>query len=201
MSVNTVVNGQIVRELSKSEFERGLYRLAGENSVKYNSLRREFKTALLDDVIKTTQAKNKGINKQQRAYNRIRDREGRLHRQRLNDNMLKRHSKKPKNTDAHHVVSWNHPDAVGARAILERFGIDVDSADNGVYLPSKSKYVPHPDMPNAYSHKKIHTKVYYVNLTEMLADVSLVPNANKEDIIDVLDEIANELVNGKFPIR
>lgn len=201
MSINTVVNGQVVRELSRNEFERGLFRLAGENGVKYNLLLREFKSTLLDDVIKTTQAKKRGINKQQRAYNRIRDRECRLHRQRLNHNMLERHGKKPANTDAHHIVSWNHPDAIAARAILERFGIDIDSAINGVYLPSKSEHVPHPDMLNAYSHKKIHTKVYYVNLTEMLTDVSLVPNANKEDIVDVLDEIGEELVNGKFPIR
>ncbi|WP_444994747.1 AHH domain-containing protein [Aliikangiella sp. IMCC44359] len=200
MPRNTVVNGQIVQELSENEFRRGLYRLAGENTAKYNSLWREFEKALLDEVIKTTQAKKRGMSIEQRVFNRIRDREGRLHRQRLNANMLQRHGKKPANTDSHHLVSWNHPEAVGARAILAQFGIDIDSADNGVYLPTSSKFVPHPDMKKAPSHKKIHTETYYLNLTFLL-NQAVLRGAEKQDIIDVLEEVADDLINDRFPFR
>ncbi|WP_444997226.1 hypothetical protein [Aliikangiella sp. IMCC44359] len=76
----------------------------------------------------------------------------------------------------------------------------IDCADNGVRLPSSSKFVPHPNMPKAPSHKKIHTNEYYLNLTDLLKEVSAVPNATKQDIIDVLGEVASDLTNGVFPI-
>ncbi len=201
MPTRTVVDGQIVEELSRTEFERGLYRLAGENSAKYNILLREFKNVLLDEVIKTTTAKKSGMSKEQRIFKRIKDREGRLHRKRLNESMMARHRKKPAKTDAHHIVSWSHPEAVGARAILAQFGIDIDSADNGVYLPTSSKYVPHPKIPNAYSHKKIHTQKYYLNLTALLTQTLRLPNVAKEDIMSILKEVGEDLVNGTFPIN
>ncbi len=200
MPIKKVVNGQFVEELSEHEFKRGLYRLACENTEEYNRLLREFKRALLDDVIKTTQNKKRGISKEKRVFKLLQAREGRRHRSKLNANMLERYGKKPEHTDDHHLVSWNHPEAVRARAILAKYGIDIDSAYNGVRLPSSSRFLPHPAMPKAPSHKKIHTNEYYLNLTDLLKEVNAVPNATKQDIIDALDEVATDLTNGIFPI-
>lgn len=36
---------------------------------------------------------------------------------------------------AHHIVPGGHPDAAPARAVLKRFDIDIDAANNGVFLP------------------------------------------------------------------
>ncbi len=41
---------------------------------------------------------------------------------------------KPVNAQAHHIVEVTRPAAAASRAVLERFGIDGDSALNGVYL-------------------------------------------------------------------
>ncbi|MEU6090396.1 polymorphic toxin-type HINT domain-containing protein [Streptomyces sp. NPDC047085] len=38
------------------------------------------------------------------------------------------------NPEAHHIVPENHPLAAGARSVLARHGIDIDSAENGVWL-------------------------------------------------------------------
>jgi hypothetical protein len=43
--------------------------------------------------------------------------------------------------DAHHVVPQNHPQAARSREILQEWGIDVDSADNGVGLEKSVHYM------------------------------------------------------------
>ncbi|WP_309868034.1 AHH domain-containing protein, partial [Desmospora profundinema] len=43
---------------------------------------------------------------------------------------------------AHHIVPWDDPRAVPAQRILREYGIETESAVNGVFLPYKgSKYV------------------------------------------------------------
>jgi hypothetical protein len=37
--------------------------------------------------------------------------------------------------EAHHIVPENHPRSAPARAVLDQFGIEIDSAENGVFLP------------------------------------------------------------------
>jgi hypothetical protein len=103
----------------------------------------------------------------------------------------------PVNTDAHHIVAWWDEGAEIALTILEQVGIHVDDEVNGVYLPSNSKYVPHPDMPNAYAHSKVHTDIYYLNITELLAQ----ERGNKKGVESVLRQIGKELTEGVFPLH
>ncbi|EOG5907665.1 AHH domain-containing protein, partial [Vibrio vulnificus] len=65
------------------------------------------------------------------------------HSQRLAANMLAASRKRPANTAAHHIVSWDHPRAAKARIRLAAFGIDIDHEANGVYLPRFKKHIPH----------------------------------------------------------
>ncbi len=76
--------------------------------------------------------------------------------------------KKPLNTATHAIVSGAHPRAEAARKILARFKIRVDDPHNGVFLPQSSRYIPHPEMPDAVNHAGVHTKEYYVNVTTIL---------------------------------
>jgi len=108
---------------------------------------------------------------------------------------------RPANTAAHHVVSWYDERAEEAREILRRFGIHIDSEFNGVYLPTAKKNLPHPNMPDSYSHTEVHTKYYYTNMNALLAVEANIPNATRSDIEAALEDIATELQEGTFPLH
>jgi len=63
-----------------------------------------------------------------------------------------------------------------------------------------NKYLPHKDMPESYAHSVVHTEDYYININELLKAEAILPDVSKEDIEDVLAEIANDLKQGVFPL-
>jgi hypothetical protein len=77
--------------------------------------------------------------------------------------------------DAHHIVAVNHPKAAPARKILEKFGIDINSAQNGVWLDSKV-------------HAGVHTNDYYNRVNTLLRQAG-----SKEDVFEVFEQISKEL--------
>ncbi|EOL7969730.1 RHS repeat-associated core domain-containing protein, partial [Escherichia coli] len=93
-----------------------------------------------------------------------------------------------KGSAAHHIVAWDDPRALGARKILEKYGIHIDSAENGVFL----KHVdPNSLQPGAY-HRVIHTNKYYADVEARLADAA---KANgKQGVLDELDAIRDDLL-------
>ncbi|GLS27603.1 AHH domain-containing protein [Marinibactrum halimedae] len=107
-------------------------------------------------------AEAKGMSKQQLLSDRHKPK-------RLSKHMEATGIPKPLNVAAHAIVSGRHPEAKAARRILAKFKIRIDDPDNGVYLPRDSRFLPHEDMPNAPSHAKIHTKEYYLNVTNILS--------------------------------
>ncbi|GAA5445403.1 hypothetical protein Misp06_03606 [Microbulbifer sp. NBRC 101763] len=119
----------------------------------------------------------------------------------LRENMVNAKRPLPDNTDAHHIVpakenrAWAKDYAQAARAILRRWGIPINHEANGVALPTKST-VPVKSLPNAYPHKKVHTKVYYLNIVDQLSEAH-----DRETCIDTLREIGEDLEDGTYPIR
>ncbi|WP_444936342.1 AHH domain-containing protein [Microbulbifer sp. JMSA004] len=104
------------------------------------------------------------------------------------------------NFDAHHIVGLTDERAETARAVLTMFGIDINHPTNGVYLPSDSKYIPHPDMPNIQkSHRETHTRLYHKTVLRRL-NATVSKGGGKKDIIKTLSAIATELEKGVFPI-
>jgi len=196
-----IVNGHIVHEISLTEFRAGLFQLASENQNIYTVLLREFEKRALEEVIQSTKDKNSGKSRHQIIFERMRRREAKRHHNTLNKNMRNAKRIKYSGTSAHHVVAWNDKRAVIVRAILSQFGIEIDDAENGVMLPSNLKHIPHKMMPNAYAHATIHTQDYYVNITILLQNAASIHGVVKEDIVDVLQEIAQDLQTGKFPIN
>ena len=90
---------------------------------------------------------------------------------------------------AHHIVAQGAKAAVRARAILVKFGIDVNSLENGVLL--KQAF-----------HAGIHTKKYYTRIQSLLKRVVAKGGTNAEiqaNLIAKLKQIANSLKNGKLP--
>ena len=96
---------------------------------------------------------------------------------------------KSNNEAAHHIVAGSDPRAQEARDILSNEGIDINDADNGVFLP-KNKNVENTG--GATIHSTIHTNDYYEKVIETLR------NAEPGTARDVLKDIGEQLKNGSF---
>ena len=88
---------------------------------------------------------------------------------------------------AHHIVAGNSSNAIEAREILKRFGIDINTAPNGVFLPTVL------DVSDAVYHPSLHSTSYYRKVTRLLSDAN-----SKQDVLDILASIAEQLKKGKF---
>lgn len=88
---------------------------------------------------------------------------------------------------AHHIVAGNSPKAAEARAILQKYGIDINDASNGTFLPTVKNVAE-----GAY-HPSLHTNVYYDKVNKLLSEATC-----KEDVLDILEFIDDELSSGTF---
>ncbi len=70
---------------------------------------------------------------------------------------------------AHHIVAGNAPAALRAREVLKRFGIGINDAVNGVFLPSSGAV---QNIAGAAVHSTVHTNAYYVAVNQTLATAS-----------------------------
>jgi hypothetical protein len=109
----------------------------------------------------------------------------------LGDNLVLVGKTRPANSHAHHITAGgaSNPDAINSRLILQREGIDINEAVNGVFLPSSSKYA----IDSAVPHANVHTKVYYEEIFNRLN------SAASGKVREELQKIANELLDGTFP--
>ncbi|MDR6882436.1 RHS repeat-associated core domain-containing protein [Bacillus sp. 3255] len=90
---------------------------------------------------------------------------------------------------AHHIVAAIDGRAKIAQDILNKYNVDIDSAYNGVFLPTSDGFVES-------NHRRIHTNVYYDNVNSLLSGAK-----SQDDVIDILDDIRDQLTNGTFPIN
>lgn len=81
---------------------------------------------------------------------------------------------------AHHIVAGNAVGSKKARLILKKYSIDINSAYNGAFL-SKSY------------HSRLHTKAYYTKVNDLLGEAN-----SRSEAIEILNDIASQLRNGKF---
>ncbi len=95
---------------------------------------------------------------------------------------------------AHHIVAHSAPRADLARQLLDSFRIDINSAENGVYLPRGSDPVKYANPNGMAVHSKLHTNEYYDAVNDALLQA-----ANREDAVQILDEIRKSLQQGGYP--
>jgi hypothetical protein len=76
---------------------------------------------------------------------------------------------------AHHIVAANAARAAPARAVLEKFGISLDDAANGVFLPAKV-------------HNRIHTNAYFDKVNNALSQAS-----TRGEALEVLEALKGEI--------
>jgi RHS repeat-associated protein len=94
---------------------------------------------------------------------------------------------------AHHIVAQGATLADPARAVLRRFGIGIDDAANGVFLPG-SREVAARTGATAAAHGPLHTPAYYAAVNDALSQVT-----TRDGALQVLGEIRNALLSGGFP--
>lgn len=94
-------------------------------------------------------------------------------------------------TATHHMVAHGHEWAKPARKILAQFGVTINEAVNGVYLP---QFLKSPNPNGAIVHATLANNAkYYEKVNKFLEGA-----ASKADLIKRLERIRETLLNGKF---
>jgi hypothetical protein len=92
---------------------------------------------------------------------------------------------------AHHIVAHGDHRARDALDILDRFGIKVDDAINGVFLPGFKKS---PNPHGKAVHGNLHTDAYYDAVNNLLRGAK-----TRADVEGILRQIAHGLEKGVLP--
>ncbi|WP_252371715.1 AHH domain-containing protein [Pseudoalteromonas sp. S558] len=192
---------QDYEEVTVQELEQDILAVTGD-SVQAKAKSQAFAIYYRNVVIDSTRYQKGIITEDDLKYSRhIQWQHMKSHSKKLAENMAKvGRGKLPKNTAAHHIVSWNAMRAARSRMRLAAFGIDIDHEANGVYLPLHKAHVPLESIPDAYAHATIHTKKYYLNV-EFLLDQSINKGLGHRGIIEALRQISDGLEDGEFPIH
>ncbi|QHM77344.1 Putative deoxyribonuclease RhsC [Mixta theicola] len=95
---------------------------------------------------------------------------------------------------AHHIVMSNSTDSrmVALRDKMKKLGININTAENGIFLPSNSK-VPLPAGNTLPNHAGIHTNAYKQKVFDRLNPIN-----NTGDFLNELDKIYTEIADGIF---
>lgn len=104
---------------------------------------------------------------------------------------------RPEHACAHHIVAGQDKRAKDSRDVIFKWGVGINDADNGVYLP-RFKNVPVPSMPDAPIHGPIHTDRYHGAVALRLI---FEEPQEAEACRGILRDIKEELIDGSFPWR
>lgn len=76
---------------------------------------------------------------------------------------------RPAEVAAHHIIPATHKDAQKARAILTKYGIDINDAVNGVYLPTTDTSIQ-----SGIKHNGKHPTVYVDKVTADIVNADMI---------------------------
>lgn len=91
------------------------------------------------------------------------------------------------NMAAHHIVAGGAAAAAPARAVLQRFGIGINEAANGVFLPRAANGTA------AAVHAGGHSRAYYEAVNAALAQAT-----TRDEVLEALEALRQDLQNGKL---
>lgn len=109
----------------------------------------------------------------------------------LGQNLERAGFARPADSAAHHIVAGTARQAAEARGVLQRFGIGINEAENGVWLP---KNLSVANSTGAYVHSILHTNEYYSSVNELLAQAD-----TRQEAIESLSYIRQQLLGGALP--
>ena len=91
---------------------------------------------------------------------------------------------------AHHIVpstDGRYAKAIQCRDILTKYGVDINSANNGVFLPTVE------NVSKATYHGALHNAKYYDKVHSLLSQAK-----SYDEVVDVLSIIKTSLLKGTF---
>ncbi|MDR0594727.1 MAG: AHH domain-containing protein [Bifidobacteriaceae bacterium] len=98
---------------------------------------------------------------------------------------------RPPGAAAHHIVAGRHPNAQEGRDVLDRFGIDINDAGNGVFLP---RFKSSPNPTGAAVHSTLHTNRYFDAVDSLISKAG-----SRQEALSALGQIRAGLLAGRFP--
>ena len=125
------------------------------------------------------------------------ERDGANHRRTLDRNLRKDGHVRVPDVAAHHIVASGHFDALGSRVMLFRWGIGINDADNGVFLPAWASVLV-KSLATATPHDKLHASTrYYFRVERRLRTAD-----QKSQFAGrtALRRMRDEMLQGTFPI-
>lgn len=116
------------------------------------------------------------------------------HRRTLSRNIVAATSQpRPANTCAHHIVALHDPEATLSRGLLFRWGIGINDADNGVFLPRTGRGIP--GYPSAAHHTPHHDPDYHLVVYDQLREETEAVGGRKS-----LRSIKGQLLSGALSL-
>ncbi|HET7332493.1 AHH domain-containing protein [Dyella sp.] len=116
------------------------------------------------------------------------------HRRTLSRNIVAATSQsRPANTCAHHIVALHDQEAALSRSLLFRWGIGINDADNGVFLPRTGRGMP--GYPDAVHHTPHHNPTYHLAVYDQLRDETEAIGGRKS-----LRSIKGQLLSGTLSL-
>jgi hypothetical protein len=97
---------------------------------------------------------------------------------------------RPNLSDAHHIVAGGAGSAKVTRDLLKDFGIDINDADNGVFL-TRDKDAARATKSQTAVHRPLHSEEYYVTVETLLGRAK-----NEAEARAILRDIKNQLLLG-----
>jgi hypothetical protein len=102
---------------------------------------------------------------------------------------------------AHHIIPWNDPRAREAQQLMREFGINENSAANGVFLPYVDSKHPQGKYVGSESlHRGNHSGAYIEYVTNRLIKVRET-GGTTADAVDELNDIRAKLLNGSLSLN
>jgi RHS repeat-associated protein len=95
--------------------------------------------------------------------------------------------------DAHHIVQSGKPMA-DVKKHMAKYGVDINSHHNGVFLPSSKAVVKEYRLAPIPSHKSLHTPEYQDAVRQRILSQHI-----QTGIINELNQIKAEILKGRFP--
>jgi RHS repeat-associated protein len=113
----------------------------------------------------------------------------------LGANLVRAGFTRPAETAAHHIVAGGVPAAAPARAVLARFGVHLDEAANGVFLPRFSTSAnPTGAMVHSELHSNQYAAQYYARVNQLLGQAR-----TRDKVVETLGYIRDQLLAGRLP--
>ncbi len=114
---------------------------------------------------------------------------------RLSAHLVEKFGARPPRVHAHAIVAGKHKLCAPLRLAMAMLKVRIDDVDNGCWLPESSAATPHPAMPSAPPHSRIHRFNYYSWISSKLTPVRRSEGLSRTN----LKLIAKDLYTGSFP--